>query len=79
MAVGLVNLWMMSLLSNDCDHGRFENLGGRAVIEVYLMKHLQESDWNFWELAPLRATQINFLFVAKVGFPVLSLFKTMSS
>ena len=52
MAVGLVNLWMMSLLSNDCDHGRFENLGGRAVIEVYLMEHLQESDWSFWEFAP---------------------------
>ena len=62
MAVGLVNLWMMSLLSNDCDHGRFENLGGRAVIEVYLMEHLQESDWNFWELAPLRATAVSFCF-----------------
>ena len=49
MVLGLVNLIMMSALSISSDRGRSENLGGRAVIEVYLMEHLQESDWSVWE------------------------------
>ena len=52
MVLGLVNFWMMLTLSINCDRGRSENLGGRAEIEVYLIEHLQESDWSLWEFAP---------------------------
>ena len=52
MGLGLVNFWLMLSLSIKCDRGRSENLGGRAEIEVYLIEHLQESDWSLWEFAP---------------------------
>jgi len=62
MLLGLVNLWMMSALSIKCDRGRSENLGGRAVIEVYLMEHLQESDWSFWEFASTISSPVGVSF-----------------